>query len=325
MVKSRTILFVGDPLRGSGAVSDERVLLAKGLADARIMLAEERIGLIVSDLDPFDGSGLELLSYCTDGPSPAEQLRVLLLARHSTTLERLVAAKRPWVMERPPTLKQALRFALDVKGAVPNLLDYCQLALAGVHAVAFEVFGEKGFAGVVEIRSNTCWAAADKMGEGVSALFRLAQAQRRIVCRDLPEAVVVKSIQWKLDEVLFGHDEDEAPKSCGVSGPRSFRSGAAAPPMRNPRTLQGLPAVRSDGQPSGGVVVQLPGQPSAPAARSEEKRGEDFDTLWEGAVESMLRKEYDRARTLLLAAQKLRPDHASVSANLARLDLLGRR
>ncbi len=313
-----------------------------GVADACAALAHGPLPrLVISDLDLFDGSGLEILAAASEarthmlGDAPP---RVVLLASKSARLVQLRLRPSYWVLsERPSSLEELLaRDELASRDAIPaaDLLDYCLLATLGVRPVLLDVLdgnpSDHGTTkiGSVHLRSNHNWTAYDRKGSGREAFLRLTQhiTNAHITCSTLPEDLVIRSIPLPVESILkdilrASRERDRASPPSSDVAPISGRRPTTEPPPPSACGPSGPRSFRPQrllfAQPPTPRTIQ--GLPVVVVGSTTES----FDALWEQAVDLMLTKQYADAVRVLRRASELRPESSGVATNLSRLRALG--
>lgn len=287
-----------------------------GLEATRRALTTLTPTLVLSDLDLFDGSGLELasdLAHVAGGASNV--VPVTFVSVHGPRFS-------PLVERRPISLCDSRARGGPVhlsRGLAPGaasppltLVDYVLLAAIGTRPVSLQITHDGKPAGRVLVRSNQAWSAEDGKGVGCDAFLRLASlADASIVCVGLGEAPLPNRVFESIEVVLmrlFG---------CFVDDPFD------APTRRQPR-----PSFPSAGDMDVTITEATPPSKDAPRVRTlvgvHPVRPEAvFEELREKAIDLVLKKKYAEAYEAFCEAEKIRPEDPSVVANLQRLRALG--
>lgn len=247
-------------------------------------------GLVVADLELFDGSGLEVLALVEAHrqrmPPPSPLTTVIVSRGPLRTSDWLHTYPHPWFCDRPSNLCAVVRTAHTQRARVdggPRLLDYLVVASAGSRSLRLDLTDEEGPIGSIYVRTSRHWTAVDRQGTGLGALVRMVHHPSSVVrCGPLEAEVVFEPLREKLESVLgvmiFGEELDGSSRGVRMA------------------TLKGV-------------------------APPSETTG--FEELWSSAVEQILHKNYAAAVGLLRRAQRLRPDEPRVAINLERLRALG--
>lgn len=269
--------------------------------------------LVISDIDLPDRSGVELI-----GELGKRALRVPVIFV-SAYLRAYRAQIPPHanidVLEKPVALDelraliqsrlgQSLATADDA--AAPfAATDYVQLACLGHHSVTIEVAGPAG-RGVIVIHAGEVWHAEDRRGVGIEAFRRLAFAtDAEVRCRTLRHAAGPRSIEARWEALLID--------SARVHDEEAYHRAPDGGPTAEPDAGELVDLDRVFDAVVGAPLVAAPPPPPP----------EPFALAWDRALAAMLARDYPAAVAAFVEARRLRPDDASVAANLERLAALG--
>jgi CheY-like chemotaxis protein len=277
---------------------------AATIAAACAALDAEAPDLVISDIDLPDRSGIELIGELGKRGMQAPIMFVSAYVRAYRA--QIPPHARVEVLEKPIPLEHLRARARHWLGELETrddqapfcVAEYVQLAGHGRHSVEILIEGERPLGRIVMMNGDL-WTATDSGGRGLDAFRRLAFAAATTVqCRTFAGDPGPRTITGKWDAVLVdaARQIDEArgvDVDADLDLDAAFRE-SADPPM--------------DAPPSAAFVA-------AP--------DDEYAAVWDQAIAAQLGKDYLVALRWFLEAERIRPDDALVSTNLARLATLG--
>lgn len=282
--------------RGIAKMSGVTVAEAGTLQAAIEQIDVQPPGMIISDIDLPDRSGLELL-----GELGRRGLRVPVVFV-SAYLKAYGAQIPPHadveVREKPIQLdelralvEQRLTGAARTEEAPFGPADYLQLACLGHRSVVIEVEGGD-VEGSIVVHEGTLWSARDRRGVGEGAFQRLAFSEGaavrvRVLHEDPGPRILHVGWEQLLIDAARRHDEE----------------------VRDSLLDLDVDAVT-------GLDLLGPATPPDDAALA-------FDAAFEAGVEALLARDYAAAFVAFERADAIRPHDSKVEANLERLRQLG--
>jgi DNA-binding response OmpR family regulator len=305
--------------RGIAKLPGVTVVEAGTLQAALECLDAQPPGMIISDIDLPDRSGLELL-----GELGRRRLRVPVLFV-SAYLKAYAAQIPPHadvdVREKPVELDE-LRALVENRLAAGaqedeapfGPADYLQLACLGHRSVVIDVESEQA-KGAIVVHQGTLWAAHDAQGTGEGAFRRLAflpgAAVRARVLKEPPGARTIHEgwEQLLIDTARRKDEEIHSQREISIEEidlDPDFSSDLDVAPPAPPLPRAPAQTLPSIADPPDGV---------APT--------DGFDAAFEAGVEALLGRDHARAYEAFTLADVLRPGDSTVVANLERLRQLG--
>lgn len=341
MAGQRNVLLVEDEqtlrlsmVRGLSKLSGVEVIDAATVREAKRLIGETRPDLVISDLDLPDGSGIEVVAEL-------ERLRIRVPVVYVSAYigkyrHRLPTRGDVEVYEKPLSLDRLRALVEDKLAMEPEapgspfaVADYVQLAGMGRHSVVIEVRSPGG-RGRLVIKSGEVWSAEDSLGRGMEAFRRLVfLGAAQVTCRTLGRSETpVRDIDGSAESVLLdvARRLDEAERDSSVAGivddgwGELFDEGAAKPrrSTRPPRRSSVAPRPTTQRPPP-----LIPPPSRAVTLPSMTTAARVFEEAFERGVDALLAKDYPRAYSAFLEAERAAPDDRRVAANLARLRAMG--
>ncbi len=336
--KSKTVLIVEDEavlrssmMAGLARIPGVSVLGAGTLREGVAFLDGYPPDVVLCDIDLPDGLGVQIIGELAKrGISPPVVFVTAYRAAYGSLIPPHAGVT---VLEKPVSLDELRSAVTSRLGAEPpsspfTVADYVQLSCMGRHSVIIDIeWGEHS--GRVQIVNGDIWSAVDPLGQGEEAFRRVAfKRDAKITCYgseadpgarniDQPwESVLMESARL-LDEGNRG--EPEADLSFGET---LFASSIPAPPSPRTPPPPAKPALeRTTTLPSMQSPVAPVGRESPPPAPGDT----EFANHYDRAISALMRKDYQAAVAAFDLARALRPDDATVNANLARLEAMGHR
>lgn len=328
MSGGRSILIVEDEqtlrlsmVRGLSKLEGVEVADAATVREAKRVLGERRLELVISDLDLPDGSGIEVATELD-----RLGLRVPIvyvsayIGRYKHRLPNradVEVYEKPLPLDRLRSLVESkLGFGGDANPISPfAVADYVQLAGMGRHSVVIEVQSPAG-RGRLIIKAGEVWSAEDRLGKGLDAFRRIAfLGAAQVTCRTLGKEVIPpRDIDGSVESVLLdvARRLDEAERDQGAAvvddgwGDVFVESqGARHVTTRPPRRWSSLPPPAPTTLPSMNAVSR------------------SFEETFDRGVDALLAKDYRTAYEVFLEAERLDPRDRRVIANLQRLRDMG--
>lgn len=293
------------------------------LSEACRALSTHPLDLIVSDIDLPDGTGIELLQHLrTQQVSTPIVFMTAYLGVYGSQLPQeggLIVLEKPFELDELRTMVNDMLSGGKASGERSpfSLVEYLQLACMGSHSVEMTVMRSNEVVGRVVVVSGELVSAVDTqtiLGEtaGEEALSRLLfeqDDQCDIKVENLRDAPGQKNISTPWQALLLDlarvHDETQA----GRSGEDD-----AVVEQEGDMLFSNSDIVSED--------VASDAEPAVPGI-VDELAQLSFADVWEKGVDALLGKDYHRALSAFLAAERLRPDDPKVQTNLKRLRDLG--
>jgi len=339
VVGQRNVLLVEDEqtlrlsmVRGLSKLSGVEVTDAATVKEAKRLIGETRPDLVISDLDLPDGSGIEVATEL-------DRLRirvplVYVSAYIGKYRHRLPTRGDVEVYEKPLSLDRLRALVEDKLAMEPDspaspfaVADYVQLAGMGRHSVVIEVRSPGG-RGRLVIKGGEVWSAEDSLGRGMEAFRRLVfLGAAQVTCRTLGRSETPpRDIDGSAESVLLdvARRLDEAERDSSIGG--VVDDGWAELFDESPRRRSSHPPRRSSVAPR--PSSQRPPPVVPPTARaatlpSMTTTARVFEEAFERGVDALLAKDYSRAYSAFLEAERASPDDRRVAANLTRLRAMG--
>ena len=342
-------------MRGLAKLDGITVVGTGTVADALAVIDQEPPGLIVSDIDLPDASGLELVSVLDEkslsipvlyASAYVDKFRSDIPVRSNVSvLEKPVplAELRELVAQNLPGLPVADTIAASFRAE-----DYLQLACMCRKTVEIVMHREAGEVGYLIVREGELWGAVRGEHRGTEAVRRLVfdAADAKVSCVGLRHPDEARTIYQSWESVLLDaartHDEDQALAE-------SSKQVGAAERLELEITQEDQPTATFTQLSSTDKQVDEPslefeyekrerrlreyeqGQPELSRPRSERVSPPTasnylqirFEELYEEGVEALLNRDYARAATVFAEANNLVPADSRVVANLKRLGDMG--
>ncbi len=215
-------------IRGLAKVAGISVAGAGTVEEALIEVDRKAPDLVISDIDLPDRLGLEMIGELRNrGQAPPIMFVSAYLKAYQSQIPPHAGVD---VLEKPISMEQ-LRLVVQEKLTLgtlrPNpfgVAEYLQLSGLGRHSVVVEV--QQGTAeGHIVVLGGEPWSAADALGQGEAAFWRMAMARGCVVtCTALHGDPGTRNLMGSMESLLL-----EA--AC-----RSDEAGAAAPPVDDTST-----------------------------------------------------------------------------------------
>jgi len=275
--------------------------------------------VVVSDIDLPDGLGVALI-----GELAKRRLRapVIFVTAYRAAYGSLIPPHASVeVLEKPislDALRRVVAQRLGEEDAPPSpfvVADYVQLSCMGRHSVTIDVEWRDG-AGAVEIVHGELWSATDPSGVGPQAFRRLAfrhDVRIRCAASDAPPGPRTIDLPWESVLMESARLDDEERRASRPA----FDLGDVSAAPDDFGDIEESPTMAS-ATPSSRVAPSRP-SPEVHVVTEEDR----FAALYDEAIAALMTKDYRRAARALGKARALRPDHAMVAANLARLHDMG--
>lgn len=306
-----TVLIIEDEVvlrssmaRGLRKLKGIETLEAGTLSRAVQFLDESSVDLIFSDIDLPDRSGLEIL-----GELGKRSLRipiVFISAYLKAYAPQIPIHAGIEVYDKPVSLDDLRQIVVNKVGSsyqqddVPfSVCDYIQIACLGQHSISITLTSDLSVS-LIQIVSGKVWYAKDKEGVGPEAFYRLVfSKQEKISCSTLQGEPKERNIFGSWEELLMEaariKDENEHNNDF-----------LDLYPEESPSSLTNANTVETP------KVLEIPPP-------------DEFENIWDKAINALLSKDYLQALDLFLQAKQVRPTDPRVTANLARLEAMGYR
>jgi len=336
--RSRTVLIVEDEsllrssmMAGLARIPNVNVLGAGTLKEGIAFLDGYPPDVLLCDIDLPDGLGVQMLGELAKrGLSPAVIFVTAFRAAYGSLIPPHAGVT---VLEKPVALEE-LRATVSAKLGTEaphspfTVADYVQLSCMGRHSVTIDIeWADQS--GRVEIFNGDIWSAVDPEGDGEAAFRRIAfKRDAKIACYGSEADPGPRNIHQPWESVLMESARllDEGNRDAASDGELDWgdtviASSVPPAPAEPPRK----PAWdRVETLPSGmSVVKEEPAPaPKPPPEPVRDTVSEEFDGHCDRAISALMRKDYAAAIVAFEQAHSLKPDDATVNANLARLRAL---
>jgi DNA-binding response OmpR family regulator len=256
------------------------------LEEGKKLILDFNPHLIISDINLPDGLGHSILTMVGE---LEKTIPVIFISGYYQTYEKQIPLSSHIAFMKKPLSLQALwdnikEMLYQDDGSFPfRLSDYIQLSSQGRHSVVIEWEGQ----GKIILNHGELWSASDSQGKGEHALKRMVV--RSEIYRD-GGAIVCRRIS---------NIEDE---------PRSIFTTVEAILLQ---------AISEEEE----LLATIPGTGSGFSTTIREQA--QFEILLEDGVSFLLSKQFSKALTCFLSANKIKPDNKTIQINISRLREMG--
>lgn len=266
-----------------------RIVDAGTLDEGLKLIDKEPPDLIVTDIDMPGRTGIEVLGELG---KRGLKVPVIFLTAYSKAFGAQIPKHRDIDVREKPISIDELRALIserlaskDASPASPfSPTDYLQISCMGSHSVTIELSRHGTLVGEIVVVRGEVWSARDERSIGKEAFARLMfDDTLRAECRGLEGQPPERNLQARWESLLL---------ECARERDERARDGE--------------------------IDVDVESEPAA-----QEDTVDPFTSLWDQALDALLRKDHATALRAFEEAQLLRPDDQKVAANIRRLRDLG--